>query len=109
MNAEDESKKTDISQATSFEEVSDYWDAHALTDHWEQTEEAKAAAEKATRDLFDAKQDAALADQGCVFVLDGFVIRLISQGKLVELFPGWRTCGHSFFTVTPKPCTPAPS
>ena len=35
-------------------------------------------------------------------MLDVFVNRLISQSKLVELFPGWQTYGRTFFTVTPK-------
>lgn len=50
----------------------------------------------------DALIDAALADQGFIYVLDVFVNRLIAQGKLVELFPGWDTFGRTFFTVTPK-------
>ena len=50
----------------------------------------------------DALIDAALADQGFIYVLDVFVNRLLSQGKLVELFPGWQTYGRTFFTVTPK-------
>ncbi|WPP46805.1 hypothetical protein [Pseudomonas sp. AN-1] len=33
--------------------------------------------------------DAAQADLGVIYVLDVFVNRLLSQGKLVELFPGW--------------------
>ncbi|MCQ4347051.1 LysR substrate-binding domain-containing protein [Pseudomonas stutzeri] len=42
------------------------------------------------------------AELGSTPVLDAFVNRLISQGKLVELFPGWQTYGRTFFTVTPK-------
>ncbi|MOA58796.1 hypothetical protein D3C78_1832690 [compost metagenome] len=41
-------------------------------------------------------------------MLDVFVNRLISQGKLVELIPGWQTYGRTFFTVTPKPRLAAP-
>lgn len=54
----------------------------------------------------DALIDVALADQGYIHVLDVFVNRLLSQGKLVEVFPGWQTCEHSFFTVILNPCTP---
>jgi LysR family transcriptional regulator for bpeEF and oprC len=50
----------------------------------------------------DALIDAALADQGFIYVLDVFVNRLIAQGKLVELFPDWETFERTFFTVTPK-------
>src|SRR3990167_1290497 len=50
----------------------------------------------------DALIDAALADQGFIYVLDVFVNRLIAQGKLVELFPDWETYGRTFFTVTAK-------
>lgn len=50
----------------------------------------------------DALIAAALADQGCIYVLDLFVNGLISSGALVELFPGWRTGSRSFYTVTPK-------
>lgn len=29
--------KTTISKATSYTEISDFWDTHSLADHWEQT------------------------------------------------------------------------
>lgn len=55
----------------------------------------------------------ALADLGCILALDVFVNRLISQGKLVELFTGWQTYERTFFTVPPSPASspraPAPS
>ncbi|EXF93550.1 LysR family transcriptional regulator [Pseudomonas fluorescens HK44] len=50
----------------------------------------------------DALIEAALADQGYIYVLDVFVNGLISRGALVELFPGWGTSSRSFYTVTPK-------
>jgi len=50
----------------------------------------------------DALIQAALADQGCIYVLDVFVNGLISSGALVELLPGWNTSARSFYTVTPK-------
>lgn len=31
--------RTSISQAESLEQVSDYWDIHDLSDHWDQTRE----------------------------------------------------------------------
>lgn len=34
--------------------------------------------------------------------------RLISQGRLVELFPGWQTYRRTYFTVTPKSSFIAP-
>jgi len=50
----------------------------------------------------DALIQAALADQGAIYVLDVFVNTLISTGQLVELFPDWTTSGRTFYTVTPK-------
>lgn len=50
----------------------------------------------------DALINAALADLGYIYVLDVFVNRLISEGKLVELLPDWSTYGRTFFSVTPK-------
>ncbi|AMO75993.1 LysR family transcriptional regulator [Pseudomonas citronellolis] len=50
----------------------------------------------------DALIQAALADQGFIYVLDVFVNALISAGQLVELFGDWGTGGRSFYTVTPK-------
>ena len=49
----------------------------------------------------DALINATLADLGFIHMLDVFANRLPSQGKLVELFPGWQTYGRIFFTVTP--------
>jgi hypothetical protein len=43
MNEQAETGKTDISQATSLEEVAAYWDTHSLADHWEQTEQTEVA------------------------------------------------------------------
>jgi LysR family transcriptional regulator for bpeEF and oprC len=50
----------------------------------------------------DALIQAALAEQGFIYVLDVFVNGLIAAGELVELFPGWSTGSRSFYTVTPK-------
>lgn len=50
----------------------------------------------------DALIQAALADQGYIYVLDVFVNALISSGQLVELLPGWHTGGRTFYTVTAK-------
>jgi len=50
----------------------------------------------------DALIQAALDDQGIIFVLDVFVNKLVSEGKLVDLFPEWTTNGRTFFSVTPQ-------
>ncbi|TDF82623.1 LysR family transcriptional regulator [Pseudomonas sp. H9] len=50
----------------------------------------------------DALIQAALADQGVIYVLDVFVNSLIRSGQLVELFGEWRTSTRNFYTVTPK-------
>lgn len=50
----------------------------------------------------DALIQAALADQGVIYVLDVFVNGLIRSGQLVELFSQWRTGTRNFYTVTPK-------
>ena len=50
----------------------------------------------------DALIQAALAEQGVIYVLDVFVNGLIRSGELVELFPGWSTGIRNFYTVTPK-------
>ncbi|MCG7200268.1 LysR substrate-binding domain-containing protein [Marinobacter pelagius] len=50
----------------------------------------------------DALIQAALEDQGIIFVLDVFVNKLISSGQLVDLFPDWSTNGRTFFSVTPQ-------
>ena len=45
---------------------------------------------------------AALQGAGLIYVLDIFVADLISQGKLVELFPDWGTAVRTFHAVTVK-------
>lgn len=50
----------------------------------------------------DALIQAALAEQGVIYVLDVFVNGLIRSGELVELFPDWSTGSRNFYTVTPK-------
>ncbi|RTZ41655.1 LysR family transcriptional regulator [Candidimonas sp. SYP-B2681] len=45
---------------------------------------------------------AASQEMGVIHVLDIFVADLISQGKLVELFPGWDTKVRTFHAVTVK-------
>jgi LysR family transcriptional regulator for bpeEF and oprC len=42
---------------------------------------------------------AALQEFGLIHVLDVFVVELIDQGKLVELFPGWQTGKRTFHAV----------
>lgn len=32
--------KSSISNATNYEEIAEFWDAHSLADYWDQTEEA---------------------------------------------------------------------
>jgi CopG antitoxin of type II toxin-antitoxin system len=39
MNENSDSQKTSISKASSLEEISDYWDNHSLSDHWDKTRE----------------------------------------------------------------------
>lgn len=50
----------------------------------------------------DALIEAALENQGIIFVLDVFVNSVISSGQLVDLFPDWSTNGRTFFSVTPQ-------
>jgi LysR family transcriptional regulator for bpeEF and oprC len=50
----------------------------------------------------DALIQAALADQGVIFVLDVFVNSMILSGKMVSMFPDWSTNGRTFFSVTPQ-------
>jgi len=38
---EDKKSKTAISQASSLEEIADFWDTHSLDDYWDQTQEAE--------------------------------------------------------------------
>ncbi len=45
---------------------------------------------------------AACQETGLIYVLDIFVADLISQGKLVELLPGWDTNVRTFHAVTVK-------
>ncbi|CAD5379267.1 hypothetical protein OF001_U50084 [Pseudomonas sp. OF001] len=59
-------------------------------------------AKSAPSPIYQVHYVASLVDLGVIYVLGVFVNRLLSQGKLVELFPGWQTCGHTLFTVTPK-------
>ncbi|MER1966462.1 LysR family transcriptional regulator [Castellaniella sp. GW247-6E4] len=51
---------------------------------------------------------AALQDVGLIYVLDLFVADYIKQGKLVELFPEWRTTKRTFHAVTVKSRFAAP-
>lgn len=39
MSESRDSRQTSISQATSIEEIADYWDSHSLADHWDETKE----------------------------------------------------------------------
>ncbi len=39
MSVSKDSHPTSISQATSLEEIAEYWDSHSLADHWDQTAE----------------------------------------------------------------------
>ncbi|MEW6351566.1 MAG: hypothetical protein AB1646_21140 [Thermodesulfobacteriota bacterium] len=39
MNDTNKDKTTTISKASTIEEISDYWDEHSLSDHWEETRE----------------------------------------------------------------------
>ncbi|HEY9280424.1 MAG TPA: LysR family transcriptional regulator [Eoetvoesiella sp.] len=45
---------------------------------------------------------AATQEAGFIYVLDIFVADLISQGKLIELFPDWNTVVRTFHAVTVK-------
>jgi hypothetical protein len=36
-----EAQSTSISQASSLEEIADFWDAHSLDDYWDQTQEVE--------------------------------------------------------------------
>ena len=48
-------KKTSISNASSLEEIGEFWDNHSLADHWDQTEEVdfKIRAKKRRRIAID--------------------------------------------------------
>ncbi len=39
MTGSRESSSTTISNATSVDEIAEYWDSHSLADHWDETEE----------------------------------------------------------------------
>ena len=39
--SENRKKGTSISNATSYEEIGEFWDEHSLADHWEETSEAE--------------------------------------------------------------------
>lgn len=41
MNSTETLDKTSISQATSPEEIGEFWDSHSLDDFWEQTHEVE--------------------------------------------------------------------
>ena len=41
MKAKDNDKQTPISKAQTLDEVAEYWDAHSLADHWDETREAQ--------------------------------------------------------------------
>lgn len=41
MNENSDTEKTSISQASSSEEISDYWDSHSLAEHWDETHEVE--------------------------------------------------------------------
>lgn len=45
---------------------------------------------------------AALSGAGVVSVLDVFVARHVAEGRLVALFPQWRTSAKTFFAVTTR-------
>lgn len=38
---EKRAQRTDISQASSPDEIAEFWDSHSLDDYWEQTQEAE--------------------------------------------------------------------
>ncbi|MGD9627655.1 MAG: hypothetical protein AB7V18_00225 [Pyrinomonadaceae bacterium] len=38
---ENKKQESSVSKATSYEGIGEYWDAHSLEDHWDQTREAE--------------------------------------------------------------------
>ena len=45
-----EINKSSISQATTYEEIGEFWDNHSLADHWEQTQEIEFDIKLKTKD-----------------------------------------------------------
>jgi len=41
MSGSNEARRTNLSQATSIEEIGEFWDSHSLADHWEETQEVE--------------------------------------------------------------------
>ena len=41
MNENKETQPTSISQASTIEEIANFWDNHSLADHWDQTHEVE--------------------------------------------------------------------
>jgi hypothetical protein len=41
MREDKQPEKTNISQASSLDEIVDFWDTHSLDDCWDQTQEAE--------------------------------------------------------------------
>ena len=41
MNENKEAQLTSISQASTLEEIANFWDTHSLADHWDQTHEVE--------------------------------------------------------------------
>ena len=54
--------KTSISQATSYQEIGEYWDSHDLTEVWEQTEPAEFEVEIESEQVY-YRLDRKLSDQ----------------------------------------------
>ena len=46
--------KSSISQASSYEEISDFWDTHDLSDFWDQTQEAEFSVDLGTKRTYYA-------------------------------------------------------
>lgn len=41
MNENNDDRRTSISNASSSEEIGEYWDSHCLADYWDQTHEVE--------------------------------------------------------------------
>jgi len=41
MNENEPLRRTSISQASTLEEIADFWDTHSLADYWDQTQEVE--------------------------------------------------------------------
>lgn len=50
----------------------------------------------------DALIQAALQDEGLIYVLDVFVNKLLASGALMEVLPDWTTATRRFYAVTAK-------